>query len=68
VAIPKYAQSTPRTQLVKFLCKSSCGKTRYGRVSKALWPSTGPNLDSDLYVTCLRCGGRQHDNYNWIRV
>ena len=68
MAIPKYAQGVPRSQLVQFLCKSRCAKTRYGQVSKPSWSSDGSVMDHELYVTCLKCGGTQRDNYNWIRV
>ncbi len=66
--LPKYAASTPRNLLVQFLCKSSCGKGRYGRVSKSNWSSQGVNTDPELFVTCLYCGGKQLDSYNWARV
>ncbi len=68
MSIPNYAASTPRELLVKFLCKSSCAKGRYGRVSKSPWSSQGVNTDPDLFVTCLVCGGKQRDSYNWARV
>lgn len=64
--IPQYAQSTPRHLLVKYLCKSRCGTSRYRRVSKFPWSREGVNQDPDLYVTCLKCGGKQYDKYNWV--
>ena len=64
--IPKYAQGVPREQLVKYLCKGKCCKTSYGKVSKSDWSKDGSVVDRELYVTCLRCGETQQDNYNWI--
>lgn len=66
--IPQYAQGISPARLVRFLCKSSCGSVRYGEVSKASWSSAGPNNDPELYVQCLKCGGQQRDNYNWMRI
>lgn len=68
MALPHYAQSTPKHLLVKFLCKSLCNTSRYGQVSKFPWTREGPNQDPGLYVTCLRCGGTQRDKYNWASV
>jgi hypothetical protein len=68
MAIPKYAQGVPRNLLVNYLCKSRCAKMSYGKVSKFSWSKDGSKLDHDLYVTCLKCGGTQRDNYNWINV
>lgn len=68
MTIPQYAQRVPRHLLVQFLCKSSCHKVRYGQVSKHPWSSAGPNMDRELFVTCLMCGGIQYDNYNWMRL
>lgn len=68
MSIPKYAQSVPPDRLVRFLCKGRCGTIRYGKVSKAPWSKDGSLMDSDLHVTCLRCGRKQSDNYNWIRI
>lgn len=68
MGLPKYAASTPRALLVQFVCKSSCGKGRYGRVSKPSWTEQGPKTDPELFVICLRCGGKQFDSYNWVHV
>lgn len=65
--IPKYAQATPPSQLVEFLCKTSCRQKRYGKVSKESWGSDNSRPAPDLWVTCLRCGGEQNDSSNWIR-
>lgn len=68
MALPKYAQATPKHLLVRYFCKRKCVKTRYGRVSKVPWTREGANSDPELYVTCLFCGERQSDKYNWVQV
>lgn len=68
MAIPKYAQGVPTHLLVKYLCKSKCAKMRYGQVSQHPWSRDDSKLDTTLYVTCLKCGGTQLDNYNWINI
>jgi hypothetical protein len=68
MVLPKYAQSTPKHLLVKYFCKRKCANTRYGRVSKVPWTPVGLNDDPELFVTCLFCGGKQSDKYNWIRM
>jgi hypothetical protein len=66
--IPQYAKHIERHKLVNFFCKSSCKKMRWGEVSKSSWQGDGTGIDHDLYVTCLRCLGRQFDKSNWIRI
>lgn len=66
--IPKYALNAPRNRLVRFLCKTMCRATRVGEVSKMDWNANGVKNDPELYVTCLKCGGRQQDVSNWVRV
>ena len=66
--IPKYAQRTPRNRLVQIICRGACGGTRYAEVSQHNWSGHGPNEDPDLYATCLKCGYKAKDKYNWIRV
>lgn len=69
MAIPQYAQHIPRSQLVKVFCRMGCrGKTRYAKVSKPHWDNQGPNLDSDVYATCLVCHCNTRDSYNWTRI
>jgi hypothetical protein len=63
--VPSYAQDTPRSHRIKFFCKGSCSKGRYGRVSKIPYPTHGVNTDREMYVTCLWCGHKQYDTYNW---
>ena len=67
--IPAYAAGHPREQLAYYLCKSpKCVISRHGLVSRAPWVSGGAAIDHDLYVTCLKCGERQYDSYNWAHV
>ena len=66
--LPGYAKSTLRDRLVRFVCRETCGVTRYGRTSKRDWPFIGTNNDPALYVTCLYCGATQRDSQNWTRV
>lgn len=66
--LPKYAQAAVRSRLVRFFCKTGCRSTRYGEASKSSWDVTDVRIDPDLYVTCLKCGGRQPDKSNWTRV
>lgn len=66
--VPKYAASTPRALLVQFICRS-CGKSRYGKVSKPSWTAQGVGMDDPgQFVKCLHCGVKQFDSYNWARV
>jgi hypothetical protein len=63
---PKYAQGTPLAHRIKFFCKGACGKVRYGKLSKIPYPTHGANTDMEMYVTCLFCGHKQRDTYNWL--
>lgn len=65
--IPQYALGTHRHLLVKFFCKTGCHVMRYGQVSTAD-PSANENINSEPFVTCLKCGGRQQDKANWTIV
>lgn len=67
--IPKYASAYPRDQLAYFLCKSpKCNSSRHGLVSRHPWTKGGAMLDQTLFVTCLKCGTKQYDSYNWSHV
>lgn len=66
--LPQYAAGVPRHMLVKCLCKGSCGKMVYAKVSKYPWREAGAAGDPELWATCLRCGNESSDEYNWIRV
>ena len=65
---PRYAQHVPQHLLVRILCRVSCGKTRYARVSTDHWSSTDTDPDSEVYATCLKCGYEARDPYNWMRA
>lgn len=70
MAWPKYAEGYKYQKhlLVTFFCKQKCHITRYGLVSKQPWESAGMAGDPELFVTCLKCRGSQHDSYNWKRL
>jgi len=68
VKLPGYAEHLPRQRLVKILCRGTCGKTRYAEVSRTPWKREGGAVDRDLFATCLVCGYRARDNYNWTSV
>ena len=67
-AIPKYARSAPRQKVVQIICRGQCGRTRYAEVSRYPWTPDGSSWNRELYATCLMCGYKAHDNYNWIAV
>jgi len=67
-SIPRYAQDVPRHKLVKVLCRGDCGSTRFAEVSKTPWEKSGTSVDPELFATCLRCGYKARDNYNWTRA
>lgn len=66
--IPKYAQNADRSKLVQFLCKTGCRKMRYGEVSKYPFNTGKLGIDTEIYVTCLKCNGIQHDKSNWYKI
>lgn len=65
VALPKYALSVPPSQLVEIMCRGECGKDRYARASKDNWRMYRDSYDESLYATCLICGYKATDLYNW---
>jgi len=68
MALPKYAQDVPHHKLVKILCRRVCGVSRYAEVSKIPWSKAGASADPELFASCLRCGYKASDNYNWKKL
>lgn len=68
MTIPRYASHVPRERLVRCLCRGRCGRLVYAETSYEPWESSGAKINPDLYATCLKCGYRATDEYNWIRV
>lgn len=66
--IPSYAEGVPRNRLVTLICKQDCNKTRYAEVSDANWKKDDHKNNVGTFATCLKCGKRGHDTYNWIPV
>lgn len=64
--IPKYAAGYKIEQMAVYRCKSKrCHVTRHGLVSRTPWVKPKFGDESDLTVTCLKCGTVQNDFYNW---
>jgi hypothetical protein len=68
MALPKYAQSTPRNYLVRIECRGKCNESRFAKLSKLPWLRHGPNEDQDMWAVCLVCGYKATDSYNWLVV
>jgi hypothetical protein len=64
--LPQYAQGVPLGRLVRVLCKGPCARDRYFEVSRTPW--TADENAADLFATCLKCGHKTRDKYNWRRV
>ena len=68
-SLPKYAQRADRKKIVKILCKGRCGTTRWAEMNVD-YPGQVILRNSDLgdfTATCLKCGERAQDSYNWYR-
>ena len=64
--LPNYVteKEIPQERLIQTTCKMNCGgATRYFEVSRIPWGKD--EQDNELYATCLMCGSRTFDNYNW---
>lgn len=65
--LPKYAEGVPQQELVHILCRGKCGKGRYAQKSPGALAGL-PMKDANHYATCLYCGYRARDPYNWLAV
>ena len=67
--LPKYAQSTPQSYLVKILCRGRCHAGRWARLNLP-YPGKSALKSAQMgqyRATCLQCGYEATDNYNWFR-
>lgn len=65
--LPAYAKAVPREYLIRIACRGGCGGTRWARLNKP-YPGPTPLRDAtmgEFEATCLKCGHRASDNYNW---
>lgn len=63
---PKYAAGVPEADLVRVLCKKSCGKTVLHRLNRDAQDIQNPDERfAGCTATCLKCGGTAVDNYNF---
>lgn len=67
--LPKYAERADRKRLVRLFCKGKCNATRWAEMTVD-YP--GQEVLTrfhvlDLTATCLVCGRKAHDSYNWYR-
>lgn len=65
--LPAYVGDVPRSRLIQVECRGGCGPTRYHEVSRLPW-SRDEKPSPDLFATCLNCGKKTRDNYNWREV
>lgn len=68
MALPEYTGHIPREKLVRILCTGTYWASRYAEVPKIPWSKEGMPIDPGLFGTCLRCGYRARDNYNWKKM
>lgn len=67
--LPKYANGSDRTRLVKILCRGPCGSTRLAQLNTQ-YPGQAALRKGPRGVyeaRCLMCGYKATDNYNWFR-
>jgi hypothetical protein len=68
-SLPKYAQFSDRSKIVKILCKGKCGTGRLAELNKP-YPGKDALRSAEVgeyRATCLKCGSTAFDNYNWHR-
>lgn len=66
--LPDYAKPTSDKYLIKILCRR-CNRTRWARLN-APYPGKSALRKAEFgkyEATCLKCGYRATDNYNWFR-
>lgn len=67
--LPKYAQKSAKSRLVKILCKHGCREERWAEMNVD-YPGEGVIEVAefgDYEATCLKCGVVAKDPYNWFR-
>lgn len=68
MALPKYAQGTPKNRLVQITCRGKCQIGRYAEIQDNGANSGGTKITSDSYAKCLKCGYLACDPSNWLRT
>lgn len=67
--LPQYAARVNRCRVVKILCRGRCAAARWAELDSD-YPGKEALKNAglgDFHATCLMCGYRATDNYNWMR-
>lgn len=68
-ALPDYAKNATRSRLVRLLCRGRCNTTRWAEMDTD-YPgqqALSNSQEGKFTATCLKCGERATDPYNWFR-